>query len=199
MPQETPKEKKPEAVYHVHNVVRSQETRLTRVQAARRHRMNLLLGGGILRVPRGRFMPITESLLRKLQPELLRSEAEGAIKVTKPDGQRVDIMTLKPVGPGPTSTPLPNKPLDSAANDQTYEHGVGQHMPPHPGGKAVNEGIGLPEVLSGGVPEGVEDEVVDVQEFSETPHVEEVEEVAEEEVSEAVEESKPKKKPRRSR
>ena len=102
-------------------------------------------------------LPITESLLRQLLPELQRMETEGKVKVTTMTLQRVNLHTLKPVAAVPAAAPPPAPPKDSAARDKTFEHGVGQNMPTVAGGKAVNQEVKRPEILGADVPEGIEE------------------------------------------
>jgi len=151
------KQKKAVPQYQIHNTVRKVEGRLTRAKLARRTRMNMLLGGGLLRIPRGRHVTVAEPLVRQLLGELTQLEIEGALKVTTPDGRRVDLQTLKPFeAPKATASPV-QKPLDSAAGDKTFEHGVGEGKPQMLGGKAQSEDVKFPEVLNTQIPEGAED------------------------------------------
>ncbi len=165
---------KPE-IFHIHNLTRSQETRVARAKAARRPRFKQMLGGGLIRLVRGRPMPVAKSLIEKLRRELLDKEAEGILKVTMPDGRRVDITTLKPLDPKKAAAPKPQPPLDSAADDKTFEHGVGVEVPQVPGGLVQSATPPLPEALKGmpegvdGIPEGQEPE-------GQEPEVEAVEE-----------------------
>lgn len=151
------KAKKPETVYQIHNMVRRVETRLQRATAARRHPLKLLIGGGILRIPRGRYQTVAERMVRQLLPELRQMEAQGMLKVTTATGQRVELQNLKPVEELTAASPLPKTPLDSAKNDKTYEHGVGQSMPTVEGGKASSQDVKRPEILDDEVPEGFEE------------------------------------------
>lgn len=146
-----------ETLYQIHNMVRQIETRLHRAQAAQPHRTNLLLGGGLIRVPCGRQATVTKTILMRLLPEVQRMEKDGMVKVTTLTGQRVDLSTFAVVETAPASAPLPTQKVDSVANDKTFEHGVGQHMPTVHGGKAVTEEVRRPEVLDSGVPEGTDD------------------------------------------
>jgi len=151
------KKQKAAPLYQIHNVVREVTTRLTRAKQARRTRMTMLLGGGLLRVPRGRYVTVAEAMVRRLLAELTKKEEEGAVKVTTPDGRRIDLKTLKPLSPVATPAPLPQPPPDSAANDKTFEHGVGEGKPQMPGGRALSEDVKVPEVLNTALPEGVEE------------------------------------------
>lgn len=150
------RQEKPE-VFHIHSLVRSTETRLQRAQAPSRHRFKQLLGGGLIRLVRRRPVPVAKALVLRLLPELVQKEKEGLLKVTTPDGRRVDLSTLKPAEPVKTAAPKPQPPLDSAENDQSFEEGVGIPMAQAPGG--VPQGVELPlPAAARGLPEGVDDE-----------------------------------------
>ncbi len=157
MAEETTKKKRPKAVpmYHIHSMVRSQETRAQRAASPTRRRMNLLLGGGILRVMRGRPTPVAEPLLIRLRAELIEKEGHGLLKVTTLAGLRLNLTTLKPAEDMPATPPLPDPPQDSAENDENFGgEGVGQSMPTLEGGKAPAEELPLPEVAVADIPEG---------------------------------------------
>jgi hypothetical protein len=141
-------------VFHIHNLTRSVSTRLQRAKAAQRPRFKQLLGGGIVRLVRGRPVPITKPMVERLLLELIQKEKEGILKVTTPDGRLVDLSTLKPLEDKKVAPPKPEPPLDSAANDETFEHGVGNAVPQVPGGLPQGATPPLPEALKG-IPEGV--------------------------------------------
>jgi len=147
---------KKEMLYHVHNLTRSVATRLTRAKTARRTRNPLLLSGGDLRVPRGRYGIVTKSKLLQMVVELKKKESAGALKVTTATGQRINLDDFSPVE-GRAKESLPHPPLDSAANDKTYEGGVGEGQATMYGGKALQEDVKVPEVLKPEIPEGKED------------------------------------------
>ena len=154
---EAKKQKRVETLYQVHNTTRSLASRMTRVQAARRDRMNLLLGGGLLRIPRGRYQVVTESTIKRLIPDLLEKERNGSVVVTTMTGLRIDLNTGRATTATTASPPLPHPPLDSAATDESFEHGVGESMATVPGGRAPTEAIKVPEVLQSEIPEGKEE------------------------------------------
>lgn len=142
-----------QVVYKIHNLCRAVETRPLRAAAtAKRAPKKLLLGGGLVRVVRGRPMPVTESVVRKLQPELLEKEKLGWLKVTTEGGLRVDITTLKAVEEALPEEPKPKPKLDSAADDSKYP--VGESMPEHKGGAALDEKLPIPSVIQPDIPEG---------------------------------------------
>lgn len=153
-----PKTKRPQRLFQIHNLVRRVETRTHRQQAASRHRMNLLLGGGIIRVVRGRFATVGESVIHRLLPELVEKEAAGMLMVTDNNGRRIDLRTGDVAENLPPVPPLPAPPLDSAANDKTFEHGVGQHIPQHSGGSAMTQSVDQPAAIRPEIPEGFEEE-----------------------------------------
>lgn len=146
---------KAKKLYQIHNATRMVSTRLTRVRQARRERKNILLGGGLLRVPRGRPRVVTEAMLMLLLPELLQKHAAGAIIVTTLSGVEVDLKTLKPMAPEVKPAPRAKKPLDSVDNDESFEHGVGQPLPNLVGGKGLGEDVKRPEVLGQAIPDGI--------------------------------------------
>jgi hypothetical protein len=143
-------------VYKIHNMSRSIETRSLRAAStAVRAPKKLLLGGGTVRVVRGRPATVTEAVLRRMQPELIKREGRGELKVTNAHGLRVDLTTLKPMEAPPVAPPKPNPPLDSAADDNKYP--IGEDMPQHPGGAGRNENLEVPAVVGSSVPEGSEE------------------------------------------
>lgn len=142
-------------VFHIHNLTRSVSTRLQRAKAAQRPRFKQLLGGGIVRLVRGRPVPITKPMVERLLLELIQKEKEGILKVTTPDGRLVDLSTLKPLEAKKVVPPKPEPPQDSAENDETFEHGVGNEIPQVPGGLPQGAAPPLPEALKG-IPEGVD-------------------------------------------
>lgn len=147
----------PQTFYQIHNLVRRVATRDVRVRQPRRSRFNLLLGGGLVRVVRGRHATVAESVIRKLLPELIKREKKGELKVTTATGVRVDLLTLTPVETQAPTPPKPNPPLDNAKNDPPS---AGAHVPTVEGGKAASEELRRPSVLENQIPEGVEEEVV---------------------------------------
>lgn len=169
--------------YKIHNLSRAIETRHLRAAAtARRAPMKLLLGGGLVRVVRGRPTTVTESMIRRLHRELIEKEKNGWLKVTLPSGRRVDLNTLEPLEDTPVAAPLPHPPQDSAADDNKYP--IGEAQPQYVGGAAATEKLPVPEVVSAGIPEGTSEETVAEETAEET--VEEKTEEAVEETTEKV-------------
>jgi hypothetical protein len=148
--------------YKIHNMSRSIETRhLRAASTAQRAPKKLLLGGGIVRVVRGRPATVTEVALKRMLKELQDKEKLGWLMVTTPTGLRVDLDTLKPLEGPPVTAPKPHPPQDTAATDNKYP--VGQDMPQHPGGAARSEDLELPAVVNPDIPEGKEDLTVVAQ------------------------------------
>lgn len=185
-----PKPKVEQELFHIHNLVRRVETRLDRAVSPTRHRMNILLGGGLIRIVRGRHAVVTRSTLVRLLNELVQKETAGMIKVTTPAGVRIDLATLGASGVAKKSAPRPKPPLDAAARDQSFEHGVGENLPTVPGGKPVTTAVPKPQVLASAMPEGeveVEAEVEAVEELDEVDVVPEKKEEKKAEKKEAKE------------
>ena len=105
--------------------------------------VDLVSGEGILRTERE---PAADSEKSELEPEKMEAKAE------EPQLPVVPESIVPPIN----STP--NFPLDSAANDKTFEFGVGEHFPNVPGGKAPNEEVAVPTT---GVPGQEEDKPVE--------------------------------------
>jgi hypothetical protein len=133
--------------YQIHSLVRKVETRHHRMLSAERHRFSMLLGGGLLRVIRRRPTTVTKGVIEKLLPELLEKEKRGMLMVTTLQGQRIDLTTLKAIEGLPPVAPMPEPPLDSAENDETFEEGVGEDRPQMPGGLPMTASVELPAVL----------------------------------------------------
>lgn len=134
--------------YQIHSLVRKVETRHHRMLSAERHRFSMLLGGGLLRVIRRRPTTVTKGMIEKLLPELTEKEKRGMLMVTTLQGQRVDLATLAPIEGLPVTAPLPDPPLDSAEDDESFEAGVGEPLPQIPGGLAQTAEVELPAVLA---------------------------------------------------
>lgn len=91
--------------YYVHNTTRNPATRHLRraVPGPESSTKNLFIGG-VLRVVRGRPMPITEKFLRQHRKELADKEAKGLLAVYTHNSLRVNLETIEPV---PNSPPPP--------------------------------------------------------------------------------------------
>lgn len=89
--------------FYIHNTARSPHTREVRrnVSGPESSTKNLFIGGGLLRVVRGRPMPVAEAFLRKHVAELLTKESKGLIAVYNAKTQRVDLSTLAAVPEAP--------------------------------------------------------------------------------------------------
>lgn len=148
--------KKTVTTYKIHNMSRAIETRPLRAAAtAHRAPKKLLLGGGVVRVLRGRPATVTESTLRRMLPELQKREARGELKVTNMFDQRVDLTTLKPMESVPAAALKPRPPQDTAATDNKYP--VGESKPQYLGGAAASEKLETPSVITPDIPEGKEE------------------------------------------
>lgn len=143
-------------LFKICSLVRDVSTRIHRAKSPTRHRFNLLLGGGLIRVTRKRPATVTKSMVLRLQPELLDKEARGMLMLTNMIGQRVSIETLAVVGALPPEAPLPNPPLDSAATDHAYP--VGEPKPMFLGGLTSDQEVDVPEVVRPDLPEGEDEE-----------------------------------------
>lgn len=148
----------PEQTYMIHSMVRKVETRLLRAVAPQHHRLVQRLAGGDIIVRRARPAVVTESKLLKHLAEVRQAEKEGRICVTTPQGRPVDLDSLTPSLAAVVSKPLPNPPVDSAANDKTYGAGVGVVMPQHARGSTIMS-TGLPKTLETLTKESEEDSV----------------------------------------
>lgn len=182
-------------LYRIHNLGRDVETRHIRAQHQAVKKSTLLLGGGLVRVARGTNVLVAEVTIRRLVRELIELEKKGLVKVTTGPGARVDIASLSPVEDPPPEKPLPNKLLDSAANDKTFEQGVGEKLPSLSGGKPLTAEVPVPEV----VVEAAQ-QFGDPEEGIETPVIEQAppqEEVAQEDAPAPSEESRGGKKGKR--
>ncbi len=134
--------------FQIHSLVRSVETRHHRMLSPERHRFSMLLGAGLLRVIRKRPTTVTRGMIERLLPELMEKEKRGMLMVTTLQGQRVDLSTMQAVAGPPATPPMPEPPLDSAANDETFEAGVGEAMPQTLGGLPQTADVGLPAVVA---------------------------------------------------
>lgn len=143
-------------LFKICSLVRDVSTRIHRAKSPTRHRFNLLLGGGLVRVTRKRPATVTKSMVLRMQPELLDKEARGMLMLTNMIGQRVSIETLAVVGSLPPEAPLPTPPLDSAATDHAYP--VGEPKPMFLGGLTSDQEVEVPEVIKPDLPEGEDDE-----------------------------------------
>lgn len=131
---------KPE-LYKIHSLVRATETRNQRMKAAAHHRFVQRFGGGRITVRRARPATVTKALLMQYMAEIQKAVDEGKVVVKTMVGGVVDLKTFSTSPASAPSKPLPNPPLDSAAHDKTFEHGVGEK-------KELFEGGGVP----GGAP-----------------------------------------------
>lgn len=113
--------------YKVHSMVRRVQTRLHRQRAAGRHRFVQRLAGGDITVRRARPATISAAQLEVHFNEIKAAVDEGKVEVRTPTGVVVDLSTMR-ASPAPSkaANKIPETPLDSASNDKTFEHGVGE-------------------------------------------------------------------------
>lgn len=126
-----------EGQYRIHNMVREMATRGQRMKAPAHHRLVQRFGGGRIIVRRTRPVTVQKDTLLAHLSELKRASDEGRIVVKTMDGGSVDLNSFTVVAPVQKSSPPPKVVLDSAANDKTYAHGVGEKRP-------LFEGSGVP-------------------------------------------------------
>lgn len=127
-------------VLHVKSQVRAIANRTLRARHPTRHRFKqYLFGNPSLRLVRKRVLRLSAAQVRAGLDELLEKEAAGILSVHAPNGQRVDLRALKAgrveLAPMAAAPPLPNPPLDSAANDIP----AGENLPQYPGGTFPND------------------------------------------------------------
>lgn len=127
-------------MYAIHNTVRGRHNRTQRAAAPAHFRFQQRVGAAQTRLVRGRLLMVTEEALLRDLEELKKKQKAGILEVRTLDGRVLDLETMQPA-PLPATTPLPNPPLDSAANDKP----AGQPMPQFPGGQPVQS---LPEYSS---------------------------------------------------
>ena len=121
-------------MYKIHSMVRSVHTRTQRTKSPKRHRFVQRLGGGAITVRRTRPATITKELLERYLEEIKQGVEEGRLVVKTPTGEVVDLTTMTATPKPVADSPRPEVQPDSAANDKTYDGGVGQHMPIFPDG-----------------------------------------------------------------
>lgn len=129
-------------MYKVHSGVRKVHTRATRRKTPGRARFVQRLLGGAVIVRRVRPATITKTQLLDNLEEFKVANKEGRIEVKTVTGELIDLETMTPIEKAP-APPKPHPPLDSIANDKTFEHGVGRHMPKYPDGKGIAEDASL--------------------------------------------------------
>lgn len=128
--------------YYVHSGVRKRHTRLKRMQAAQHPALVQHIGGLIVR--RSRPVRISETKLAEILPQLHAAHADGRLELRTADGRLVDLKTLAPLSPPETSKPLPNPPLDSAANDKP----AGAPMPAYYEGQGQDAAVTTPAIVA---------------------------------------------------
>jgi len=125
---------------HVRSQVRAVGNRTQRARNPTRHRFKqYLFADPSKRLVRKRPLRVSAELVRANLDELIEKERVGILSVHAPNGARIDLAALKAgrvvmsaVAPTP---PMPNPPLDSAANDTP----AGEAMPQYLDGTFVND------------------------------------------------------------
>lgn len=125
---------------HVKSQVRAQGDRTQRARHPTRHRFKqYLFADPSKRLVRKRPLRVSAELVRANLDELIAKEKVGILSVHAPNGQRIDLVALKAgrvvMAALPATPPLPNPPLDSAANDTP----AGENMQQYLGGTFVND------------------------------------------------------------
>lgn len=127
------------------SVVRGRMNRTLRAQQPVHHRLKQYLAGGKYRIIRGRPVVLQRSEVDKYFDELKTKIAGGVFELCTMDGRLVNIDSLEPIKELGPSTPLPNPPLDSIANDQ---QNVGQLIPQFPGGHVEGQQVDKPDLVA---------------------------------------------------
>jgi len=126
--------------YYLHNLTRDPTKRDARKQLVgpERSRKNLFLGGGMLRVMRGRPLPIREDIYKKLQREIEALVAKGLMKVTTTGD--VDGKKKEPEAPKAAPPPKPElKPEPPPPEPELEPMKVEEPPPPPPVEEVVAE------------------------------------------------------------
>lgn len=91
----------------IHNTTRSPHTKEIRRQVSGpdSSTKNLYIGGGLIRVVRGRPWPVSESFVQTHRRELMDKESKGLLFVSNQQYQRLDLSTLTVVDPAPVAVP----------------------------------------------------------------------------------------------
>lgn len=143
---QAPSAKKKSEVFRIHSMVRKVQTKNQRMKAATHHRFVQRFGGGAITVRRARPATVTRPLLERYMKEIQQAVEEGKVIVKTLTGGVVDLKTFTVTEPSTVAKPLPNPPLDSAANDKTFEFGVGEKMPIFDGGGVPGDDKAPPEL-----------------------------------------------------
>lgn len=120
-------------VLHVKSQVRAVGNRTLRARHPTRHRFKqYLFGNPSLRLVRKRVLRVSAAQVRVGLDELIAKEAAGILSVHAPNGARIDLAALKAgqvvMAQLPPTPPLPNKPLDSVANDIPAGENMAQYL-----------------------------------------------------------------------
>lgn len=129
---------KPE-LYKIHNMVREISTRTLRMKAPVHHRFVQRFGGGQITVRRTRPATVSKAVLLRHLLEIQKAVNEGRVVIKTMMGEVVDLDTFASKAAANTASPPPRPPLDSAANDKTFEYGVGEKKELFEGGGAPGD------------------------------------------------------------
>jgi len=104
-------------LYYIHNTTRDPKTRDKRRQLVgpERSTKNLHLGGGLLRVIRGRPSPVSKVVLTRLAKDLSDKYRKGLVRVTNQKGQEIDPASLAVVKEAVKHAPPPASKVETAA------------------------------------------------------------------------------------
>jgi hypothetical protein len=109
-----------EVLYKLHNTARDPQYRVVHAQLPGSPKLNILLGGGAVRVGRHAPTTIHSNILHKLMPEIRRLVDSKQLRVTTADGRDVDLVTMEVKGSAKPVPPLPEFAPDSIANDSPH-------------------------------------------------------------------------------
>jgi hypothetical protein len=138
-------------LYKIQSLVREISTRNQRMKAAVHHRFVQRFGGGTITVRRTRPATVTKAALLTYLEEIKKAVSDGKVQVTTLTGGIVNLDTFEVTPVVQPSSPLPNPPPDSAANDKTYVGGVGEHKPLFGGEGGVPGGEAPPLTIKDGL------------------------------------------------
>lgn len=127
-------------IYQIHNTTKDVRTRTTRVQSPGNPKTRLFLSGGQLQILRKRPQQVSEEVLRRLLPELIRLETAGRCMVTTTAGQRVDLKQMAPAVEAPAATQVVAPPV--VVEEPPPPPPVAEEEPPPP---PVEKEVPIPE------------------------------------------------------
>lgn len=155
MAEESSKKVAPPELFKIHSLVRDVTTRVHRAKSPIRHRANMLLGGGLIRVLYKRPATVTKATLNRLLAELIDKEKRGMLMVTDMTNRRISLSDFSVVKDLPPTPPLPSPPLDTAVTDNKYP--MGEPKPMFVDGLPETAEVEAPIIVQRTLPDG-EDE-----------------------------------------